>query len=116
MVFTSLGFFPIAGTSVYLLTTPLFPSITITDTLTNTKARFIVKNFDNAQENRYIQSMSINGKSVSRNWFAHDEVFGNGAVVELVLGPDASQTWGRGEMDLPPSVSTGGRFTGMASV
>jgi predicted alpha-1,2-mannosidase len=116
VVFGSFGFYPVAGTSVYLISTPLFPSITIHDPDPNSKnprtTRIITQNFDGAKTNKYVQSATLNGKNFTRNWFAHDELFGVGGTLELVLGPKPSE-WGTKDEDLPPSLSTDGRFDGM---
>jgi putative alpha-1,2-mannosidase len=104
-----------AGTSVYLLSTPLFPSIAFTDTdpaSAGRQTRITTVNFDGAKQNKYIQSAKLNGQPFTRNWFAHDELFGVGGTLELTLGPTPG-TWGSGVADLPPSLSTGGKFAGM---
>jgi len=114
VVFSSFGFFPVAGESVYLLSTPLFPVINFMDPDTGGNATIIAYNFDGAKANRYIVAAKLNGEDFTRNWFAHDELFGIGGVLELTLGPEPS-TWGTKDDDLPPSMSTGGKFTGMLS-
>lgn len=132
IVFGSFGFYPVAGkhfvallfwlpadsptgTSVYLLSTPLFPSIAIRDTDPAAGGRITrikTVNFDGANKNKYIVSAKLNGKPFTRNWFAHDELFGVGGTLELTLGPKPS-AWGTQAADLPPSLSTGGKFAGM---
>jgi putative alpha-1,2-mannosidase len=111
LVFCSFGFYPVAGESVYLLATPLFPSIAITDPETKTTARIKTVNFDGGKENIYIISATLNGEPFTRNWFTHDELFGVGGTLELTLGPVPSE-WGTAKEDRPPSLSEGGRFTG----
>lgn len=114
VVFASFGFFPVAGESVYLMSAPLFPKISWYDPEQNTTATVIVHDFDGIKKNRYIQRATLNGAEFNRNWFAHDEMFGIGGTMELWMGPTASK-WGTREEDLPPSMSTGGRFMGMLS-
>lgn len=112
VVFASFGFFPVAGESVYLISAPLFPTISFFDPEQNTTARLIAYGFDGTKKNKYVQRAALNGREFTRNWFAHDEFFGVGATLELWLGERRS-TWGTREEDYPPSMSTGGKFMGM---
>lgn len=57
--------------------------------------------------NIYIQSAKLNGQPYTKNWISHD-LFVNGGVLELVMGSSKDSTWGTGQADLPPSISTGG--------
>ncbi|KAH7096633.1 alpha-1,2-mannosidase, putative subfamily [Auriculariales sp. MPI-PUGE-AT-0066] len=104
-VFASFGFYPVAGTSVYLLSTPLFKTIKFPSSQPGQKAVLSTIDFDGAVQNKYIQSASLNGQSMTRNWFTHEEFFGRGGTLELTLGPKPS-AWGTKHHDLPPSVST----------
>ncbi|KAI0019153.1 glycoside hydrolase family 92 protein [Xylariomycetidae sp. FL0641] len=104
--FAFLGFFPVAGQDVYLLTPPLFPDVAIRTpdgrgwaTLRN------VRGFDPSYKAIYIQSATLNGEPYSRNWITHD-FFTQGGTLEFVLGTEESD-WGTREEDLPPSLSTG---------
>lgn len=47
-----LGFFPVAGTSVYLLATPLLPAFEITSQITGNVAKLTTENWDGAKENK----------------------------------------------------------------
>lgn len=106
VVYAAFGFYPIAGTSVYVLSTPLFKEISFPASAPGKQAVITTVNFDGATNNKYIQSAKLNGKDFTRNWFAHNEFFGEGGVLELTLGPEPSTTWGTAEADLPPSLST----------
>ncbi|KAA1467436.1 alpha-1,2-mannosidase, putative subfamily [Dentipellis sp. KUC8613] len=105
VVWSSLGIYPVAGQAVYLISTPLFPSITITNPATGTTAHIKAVNFDNATTNKYVQHATLNGKPYTRNWISHD-IFVKGGTLELTLGPQPS-SWGTKPEDLPPSISTG---------
>lgn len=48
----------------------------------------------------YVQSVKINGKQWTKNWFEHDDVITNGGHIEFELGQDA-KAWESGEV--PPS-------------
>ncbi|KAF2083680.1 glycoside hydrolase family 92 protein [Saccharata proteae CBS 121410] len=100
--FAMLGLFPNPGQNVYLITAPFFPSISVTNPLTNNTATISTRNFDSAYKNIYIQSATLDGKNYTRNWIGH-EFFTAGGVLELVLG-EVEGGWGTGVGDLPPSM------------
>ncbi|ETS74432.1 hypothetical protein PFICI_14298 [Pestalotiopsis fici W106-1] len=101
--FAFMGFFPVAGQDVYLLTPPLFREVRLR---TPTGRQAIIRNvgFDPTYEAIYIQSARLNGRPYTRNWIKHD-FFYNGGVLELTLGKQESN-WGTADEDLPPSLST----------
>ncbi|KAI8950335.1 alpha-1,2-mannosidase-like protein [Xylaria longipes] len=103
--FAFMGFFPVAGQNVYLLTPPLFREVSIRTPDGKGWATLRNANFDSEYTNMYIQSAKLNGKPYTRNWITHD-FFVNGGVLEFVLGPTESE-WGTQKEDLPPSLSTG---------
>ncbi|KAH9988428.1 glycoside hydrolase family 92 protein [Xylariaceae sp. FL0662B] len=102
--FAFMGFFPVAGQDVYLLTPPLFREVSIR-TPTGKSATLRNLGFDPEYRAIYIQSATLNGKPYSKNWITHD-FFYNGGVLEFVLGTSESD-WGTRDEDLPPSLSTG---------
>ncbi|KAI0863925.1 alpha-1,2-mannosidase-like protein [Xylaria cubensis] len=103
--FAFMGFFPVAGQNVYLLTPPMFREISIRTPDGKGWATLRNANFDSEYTNIYIQSAKLNGKQYTRNWITHD-FFVDGGVLEFVLGPKESE-WGTQKEDLPPSLSTG---------
>ncbi|KAF7300759.1 Glycoside hydrolase family 92 protein [Mycena kentingensis (nom. inval.)] len=105
VVWSHLGFFPVAGQDTYLLNRPYFPKITIRNEVTGTTATIIAENLSEA--NKYVQAAMLNGRRYTRNWISH-EIFRTGGTLRLVMGPSPSAVWGTGEADLPPSLSTGG--------
>ncbi|KAI1502125.1 glycoside hydrolase family 92 protein [Biscogniauxia marginata] len=109
--FAFMGFFPVAGQDVYLLTPPLFRSVSIR-ALRGGGRQATIRNvgFDPAYESIYVQSARLNGKPYTRSWITHD-FFVEGGVLELVLGKEESD-WGTSEEDLPPSLSTDGDWLG----
>lgn len=107
VVYTSLGLFPVAGQSVYLLATPLFPSYQVVSQVTGKTATVKANNWDGAQTNKYIQSATFNGQPYTKNWITHKDLFLNGGNLELTLGSAPSDFGAKAE-DLPPTLSTGG--------
>jgi predicted alpha-1,2-mannosidase len=102
-LFSMLGLFPNPGQNVYFITPPFFPSISITNALTNATATIRTTNFDNEYKNIYIQSAKLNGEVYSKGWIRH-EFFTQGWTLELVLG-DTESAWGMEVGDRPPSMS-----------
>ncbi|KAK0707449.1 glycoside hydrolase family 92 protein [Lasiosphaeris hirsuta] len=108
--FAMMGFFPVAGQDVYLLTPPFFPEVKIRAKGPGKWAVIRVRNFDPEQRAIYIQSAALNGKTYGRNWITHD-FFLKGGVLEFVVGEKESK-WGRAGDDLPPSYPTWGNEGG----
>ncbi|KAK4230129.1 family 92 putative glycoside hydrolase [Podospora fimiseda] len=101
--FAMMGFFPVAGQDVYLLTPPFFKEIKIRATENPKKWVIIrVRNFDPEGKRIYIQSAELNGKKYTKNWITH-EIFLKGGTLEYIVGEQESKTWGVGQQDLPPS-------------
>ncbi|KAK5626370.1 hypothetical protein RRF57_002085 [Xylaria bambusicola] len=103
--FAFMGFFPVAGQDVLLLTPPLFREVRIRTPDGRGWATLRNVNFDPEYKAIYIQSVKLNGKSHTKNWITHD-FFRKGGLLEFVLGPQESD-WGTQKEDLPPSMSTG---------
>jgi len=80
-IFSSLGFYPVAGSDVYQIGAPLFKKaeMKIGDkTLTITADNF-------SPENQYVQKVWLNGKLLNRWWFKHDEI-ANGGTLRFEMG------------------------------
>ncbi|KAJ3563034.1 hypothetical protein NPX13_g8343 [Xylaria arbuscula] len=103
--FAFMGFFPVAGQDVLLLTPPLFREVSIRTIDGHGWATLRNVNFDPEYKDKYIQSVRLNGKPYTKNWITHD-FFASGGMLEFVLGPEES-SWGTRKEDLPPSLSTG---------
>lgn len=98
VVFTSMGFYPVTpGVPVYTLGSPVFDGVSIR--LGNGKT-FRLSASDNSRENKYIQSVKLNGKALDRLWFTHGELV-NGGHLELEMGPAPNRTLGTNNP--PPS-------------
>jgi putative alpha-1,2-mannosidase len=84
---------------IYNLASPVFDRVTIK--LQNGKTFAIVcKN--NSKDNKYIQSVTLNGKPQSQVWIKHADVV-NGGTLELPLGDTPNKELGSNPADLPPS-------------
>ena len=60
----------------------------------------------NNDKNIYIQSATLNGKPLTKNWFRHGDI-SEGGTLEFIMGPKPSKWSQNGE--LPPSMSNNHR-------
>ncbi|KAM3587203.1 hypothetical protein VKS41_002239 [Umbelopsis sp. WA50703] len=97
-----MGLYPVAGTDLWLLTTPFFDSYTID--LVAINSNFTVKCNNLSDSNKYINSATLNGKPLNRAWLRHAEfaIPNQPAVLELTMG---SKWNGWGSTELPPSMT-----------
>lgn len=97
-IFSSMGFFPVAGQPIYLLGSPLFSEATLH--LAAGK-KFVVHAVNNSSKNLYVAGATLNGKPLQRAWLTHEEIVAGGT---LRLQMSATPTrWGSTE--LPFSLS-----------
>jgi len=102
-IFSALGFYPVCpATNEYVLGAPLFKKATIQ--LENGK-ELVINAPKNSDENRYVQSLDINGKSSPKNYVTHELLLG-GAVLNFEMGSEPNKLRGVNEADFPFSLST----------
>ena len=101
-VFSALGFYPVCpGTDQYILGSPLFKKVTLK--LENGKE--IAISADNVSvDNRYIEAMTINGKSSFRNYITHQELMNSGEI-NFKMASSPNEKRGIDKVDLPYSFS-----------
>jgi predicted alpha-1,2-mannosidase len=100
VVFSSMGFYPVTpGLPIYTIGSPVFEEVKVS--LENGNI-FTVKANNCSVVNKYIQSATFNGQTLSKTWFTHDELM-NGGKLELEMGPKPNKTWGAAPEDAPPS-------------
>lgn len=91
VVFSMMGFYPVTpGTPFYAIGSPLFPYVKID--VGNGKY-FEIEAANATEDNKYIQSATLNGKNLDKAWFSHSDI-ANGGKLTLVMGSKASKTWG----------------------
>jgi predicted alpha-1,2-mannosidase len=101
-VLSSMGFYPVTpGSPYYAIGSPLFGEVTI-DPGNNKK--FIIRAVNNSQKNKYIQSATLNGKSITRTWISQKEIT-DGGILIFDMGPEPNKKWGIKQEDAPPSMS-----------
>ena len=82
-VFSSLGFYPVFPSSCeYVFGSPLFDKTEIQ--LEGGKS-FVVETENNCEENKYIQSVELNGEPYHKNFILHQDIM-KGGVLKFVMG------------------------------
>ena len=100
VVFSMMGFYPVtAGVPIYDLGSPVFSRVTIH--LKNGKKIEIIAQ-DCSAQNKYIQSIKLNGRPLNQVWFRHAEI-ANGGTLELQMGDTPNRALGVEPESLPPS-------------
>lgn len=77
-VFSALGFYPVCpGSGEYVLGSPLFGRVSLQ---LPSGRRLVIEAEGNAPAHRYIDSVSLNGQPVERNYLTMDQVRGGGVL------------------------------------
>lgn len=92
----AMGIYPVAGQTLYLLTTPTFQT---SDFTLESGNHFVIDTKNLSDTNSYIQSATWNGKPWKQAWIRHSDLMKGGKLV-LIMGSKAS---GWGSKNLPPS-------------
>lgn len=104
VVFSMMGFYPVTpGMPMYVIGTPSFESTEI-DLGNNRKFKIMAENF--SEENKYIQSATLNGSIWNKSWFSHDDLI-NGGTLKLIMGSKANPLWASDSESVPPSFTLG---------
>lgn len=105
-VFSALGFYPVTpGEPSYTITSPLFENTVIQLGEYYDNKEFVIVAHGTSGDNKYIQSATLNGKSLERPWITHDEIV-SGGVLEFYMGSSPNYTWGTALEMSPPSMSS----------
>ncbi|POY38999.1 sugar hydrolase [Solitalea longa] len=89
-VFTSLGFYPVNPASgQYIIGSPLFESVTLNP---ETDHAFTITAHNNSEDNKYIQSASLNGNSYVKGFINHSAIIKSGSL-EFNLGGTPNKDW-----------------------
>ena len=101
-VFSAIGFYPVTpATDQYALGAPLFQKVTLK--LENGK-EVSINAPENSKENRYIQSMEVNGKDYTKNWISHKALM-NGMTIDIKMSDKPNKKRGTKKADFPYSLS-----------
>jgi len=101
-IFSALGFYPTTvGSDEYTIGSPLFDSATVN--MENGKTITIHAN-NNSKENVYVQSMTLNGESYTKNYLKHENLK-DGAAIVFNMGSEPNTAWGSDTDALPSSLT-----------
>jgi predicted alpha-1,2-mannosidase len=100
VVFSSIGFYPVTpGFPVYNIGSPLFTDVKVK--VGSGKVFHIIAQ-GCSEENKYIQSATLNGKPLNKPWISHEDIK-NGATLVLKMGSRPNKEWGAAVGNEPPS-------------
>jgi predicted alpha-1,2-mannosidase len=101
-VFSALGFYPVTpAVDEYVIGAPLFKKVKVT--LENGKT-IEINAPKNSPCNRYVNGLSMNSKTYSKNYFKFQELQ-KGAVIQFDMGSKPNKNRGTKEADFPYSFS-----------
>ncbi len=101
-VFSAMGFYPVTpGVNQYVMGAPLFKSITLQ--LENGN-KLSIKAPQNSDKNRYIISVSFNGKPLTKNWLSHPEMLKGGTIL-FNMSAQPNKNRGVNSSDVPYSLT-----------
>ena len=99
VVFSMLGFYPAtAGIPAYDVGSPIFEKATIH--LANGKDFAIVAH-GTSHDNKYVQSLRLNGRELNQVWFRHADI-ANGGVLDVTMGDTPNTKLGADATAFPP--------------
>jgi len=102
LIFTSLGFYPVApGSNEYVIGRPFTNGTTVH--LPNGKSfRIVSENL--SDKNRYVGKISLNGHALDRSFLRHDEIMAGGEL-RFVMSDIPNREWASKPMARPFSMS-----------
>ncbi len=99
LVFSMMGFYPVSpGIPCYVLGSPAFEEVTMQ---VGEGKTFTLRAADNSDQNRYIQSATLNDGPLNRAYLLHREIVAGGELL-LQMGPEPNEEWA--SKDVPPSM------------
>jgi predicted alpha-1,2-mannosidase len=99
VVFSMMGFYPVTpGIPTYDVGSPVFDKATIH--LKNGKD-FVIIAHNTSHENKYVQSIVLNGKPLNQVWFRHADI-ANGGTMEVIMGDTPNVSLGSEPATFPP--------------
>jgi len=101
-VFSAMGFYSVCpGTNEYVIGSPLFKSVKVH--LENGK-EIVINTKNNGVDNKYINSMKMNGKTYTKNFFRHEDLL-KGATIDMEMSSTPNLQRGTQKSDFPYSLS-----------
>ncbi len=96
-IFSSLGFYPVTPASnQYIIGAPLFDKASIQLENGNT---FTIQAINNSENNKYIESVLLNGKKHPFSYITHNDIINGGSLIFTMT--DAPTNWGSKDQFIP---------------
>jgi len=97
-IMSAMGFYPVCpGEPTYIFGSPIFDKVSIN--LENGN-KFIVRAENISKENKYIQSVTLNGKDYNKSYFEHYDIV-NGSTLIFNMGNKPNKNWGAAKESRP---------------
>ncbi|MDR0430371.1 MAG: GH92 family glycosyl hydrolase [Tannerellaceae bacterium] len=101
-VFSALGFYPVCpGTDEYVMGAPLFKKATLNFENGN---KLVIDAPENSPKNLYIESMSLNGETTTKNYLKHGDLH-KGGTIKIKMSDQPNKNRGVNKEDFPYSFS-----------
>ncbi len=99
-ILSSLGFYQVnPSNGLYVFGSPVFDDVVLT---LNSGKTFHIAIKDNSKQNKYIQSISLNGKEYLKSYILYKDLMAGGEMT-IEMGPEPSKIWGVGKDSRPYS-------------
>jgi predicted alpha-1,2-mannosidase len=100
VVFSMMGFYPVTpGIPTYDIGSPIFDKVTIH--LKNGRD-FVLVAHGTSHDNKYVQSIRLNGQPLDQVWFRHADL-ANGGTLEVTMGDTPNTSLGSDLSRFPPA-------------
>ncbi|MBQ4850275.1 GH92 family glycosyl hydrolase [Pseudoalteromonas sp. MMG012] len=101
-IFSAMGFYPVSpGDLSYAIGAPQVEKVTLK--LAGNKS-FTTFAKGLSEQNKYIQSVTLNGKAFTRNYLTHNDIVAGGEL-RYVMGNKPNKQWGKNITARPPALS-----------
>lgn len=102
-VLSAMGFYPVSpGSPTYTIGRPVMDHVLIH----GEKADFEIKVSNNSAENKFVQSISWNGKAYQKLFITH-QMITDGGILEISMGPKPNKQIANYELDLRNEINPG---------
>jgi len=99
-ILSAMGFYQVCpGTPDYVIGTPIFDKVTIN---LNNGRKFTIQANNVSATNKYIQTVTLNGKPYTKTWFTHQDIL-DGSELVFEMGAAPNKNWGSAIEDRPRS-------------
>jgi len=104
-VFSAMGFYPVSpGSSTYVIGSPIFNRVTILVNNQTDSKDFVIKGVNATSNNKYINSATLNGKTLNKTWIKHSDII-HGGTLTFNMSDLPNKHWATDLDAAPPSLT-----------